>query len=78
VSFAIDTGTRHIALVIEAASGVGVTLRDATDAVVGTAQGAGGVVTIDVGPLSVGLATAVLTADIDEAFEMWEVVTENR
>ena len=54
------------------------TLRDATDAVVGTAQGAGGVVTIDVGPLSVGLATAVLTADIDEAFEMWEVVTENR
>jgi hypothetical protein len=78
VTFAVDAGTRHVALVIEAAANIGLTLRDAAGTVVGTAQAAGGVVTIDVGPLSVGLATAVLTADVDEAFEMWQVLTENR
>jgi hypothetical protein len=78
LTFAVDTGTRHVALVLEAGANVSMTLRDATGTVIDTAQASSGVVTIDVGPLSVGLATAVLSSDVDEAFEMWEVLTENR
>lgn len=81
-NFVPITGTvasnMHLALVLETAHGV--TVADAAGSALGTAQGVGGIATLEVGPLSAGTSTALLTnADsVEEAFELWEVFTQSR
>lgn len=72
--------TQQLTAVLEASAGVRMVLRDSTEQVLETAEGAGGVVTLQAGPLQTGPFTLVLTntAETDEAFELWEVLTEQR
>ncbi len=72
--------TQHLAAVMEAAETVGLVLRDAEDRLIATATGAGGVVTLDFGSIAAGPFTLVITntGARDEAFELWEVLTEQR
>lgn len=80
LTLATTQATQHLAVVLEAAEGVRLVLRDAQDALVATAEGAGGVVALDLGPVRTGPYTLVITnvGETDEAFELWEVLTQQR
>ena len=80
VAVVTDIGTRNLAAVLEAGDDVVMEVHDASGMLLATATGAGGVTSVNIGPVSVGtyLVTLHNTGATDAPFTLWEVLSEQR
>jgi hypothetical protein len=80
IGLVTTTATQHLAAVLATGDQVELVLRDAEEKVLATAGTVGGVASLDVGPVRTGPLSLVIVnrGTTDEAFELWEVLTEQR
>ncbi len=80
VTLVTDAAAEHVEGVMEATDSVRLLLQNAAGTILAAGSTVGGVATVDVGPVSTGTQTFVLTntGTTDAVFQLWEVVTEQR